>query len=75
MSVFQSKELLLAEEEKIKAAELDVAKAETLVAPVINRKPSDAAIEQIDIAAGVTQNALSSAIKSIDAHTRTPCRC
>ena len=66
---------MLAEEEKIKAAELDVAKAETLVALVINRKPSDAAIEQIDTAAGVAQNALSSAIKSINAHTRTPCRC
>jgi len=66
--LIKSKQVLLDEEEKIKQAELEVAKVETFSTPLGDEKPSDESIKQIDAAVGVAQEALTAVMKSIDLH-------
>mmetsp|Transcript_35079 Transcript_35079/g.100743 ORF Transcript_35079/g.100743 Transcript_35079/m.100743 type:complete len:1846 (+) Transcript_35079:263-5800(+) len=66
--LIKAKQVLLEEEEKIKSAELEVAKVETLATPVGDSKPTDATIQKIDAAVDAAQGALTSVMHSIDAH-------
>jgi len=66
--LLKSKHILLEEEPKIKEAELEVSKVETLATPLGDEHPTDEVIKQIDMAVNNAQGLLATAAKSIEGH-------
>jgi len=66
--LIKAKQVLQEEDDKVKQAEMDVAKVESLATPIGDEKLTDGTIQKIDTAVGVAQSALTSVMLSIDTH-------